>query len=194
MTPQEYALKLRLLIAQLKSENAPLRIAANATHAEMSNRIFRKGEAADQAAIGSYSTADIWINPSKTKVKNQGGFSPLTGKNGDTEFKSNPSRQRKTSYFKGWKGLRNAQGLPNEKVDLNFVGDMRSDFNTFIASQTSYQVNVNEYEFRFNRDINNKKASGAEDRFNKDIFAFSKKEIAFFVDIANKEFIRLFNQ
>lgn len=177
MTPTEFAIEIRSKIEALMRDNRPLNVAAASTHAEMTDRIFVKGQAVD-GAIGQYSTKDIWINPEKTATRNQKGFNPLKGKNGNTEFKTNPSRVRKTSYFKGWKGFRSTQGLQTAVVDLNNTGDMFFDFGKTNLPYLDrvVQLNVNEYASTFTKDINTKKASGNEEHFGKTIFELSSSE------------------
>jgi hypothetical protein len=191
MTAEEFAEKIRKKIDLLKSDDKPLRDATTTAHAKMAQRIFEGGKDSGEGNIGSYSTADIWVNPDKTATRNKGGFSPLKGKNGDTEFKTNPSRKRKTSYFKGWEGLRSAQGLETAVVNLNFTGDMRSDFSRPIENLAPFKVANNEYVFRFSRDMNNKKARGNEEHFKKTIFKLSKEERDLFFRVATAEIKRL---
>jgi hypothetical protein len=191
MTVEEFAEKIRKKIDLLKSDDKPLRDATTTAHAKMAQRIFEGGKDSGEGNIGSYSTADIWVNPDKTATRNKGGFSPLKGKNGNTEFKTNLSRKRKTSYFEGWKGLRSAQGLETAVVNLNFTGDMRSDFSRPIENLAPFKVANNEYVFRFSRDMNNKKARGNEEHFKKTIFKLSKEERDLFFRVATREIKRL---
>lgn len=178
MTPSEFAIEIRRKIESLRRDNRPLNVAAASTHSEMTERIFVDGQATDGGGIGQYSTKDIWINPDKTATRNQKGFNPLRGKNGDTEFKTNPSRQRKTSYFKGWKGFRSTQGLQTAVVDLNNTGDMFKDFgkSNLPFLDRVVQLNVDEYASTFSRPLNVKKASGNEEHFGKTIFKLSDEE------------------
>jgi hypothetical protein len=178
MTPTEFAIEIRRKIEALRRNNRPLNVAAASTHTKMTKRIFVDGKARNESSIGSYSIKDIWINPNKTATRNKKGFSPLKGKNGDTEFKTNPTRQRKTSYFKGWKDFRSVQGLQTAVVDLNYTGDMFKDFaksNLPFLDQV-VQLNLNEYASTFTREINTKKAKGNEEHFRKSIFELSNSE------------------
>ena len=193
MTAEEFAQKIRATADRLRSDDKPLRDATQSAHAQMAQRIFQKGQASDGSNIGSYSTEDIWVNPKKTATRNQGGFNPLKGKNGNTEFKTNPNRVRKTSYFEGWKGLRSAQGLPTDNVNLNFTGEMRSDFSRPIDNLSPFKVANNEYVFRFTAkpELNNDKARGNEAHFNKTIFKLSNEERNTFYRVASAEIRRL---
>lgn len=182
MTPAEFAIEIRRKIEAIRRDNRPLNVAAADTHAKMSERIFVKGQASDGNGIGQYSTKDIWIDPVRTATKNSRGFNPLKGKNGNTEFKSNPSRVRQTSYFKGWKGYRSVQGLQTSVVDLNNTGDMFFDFaksNLPFLDQVR-QLNVNEYASTFTRNNNIKIAEGNEKHFKKTIFKLTASEKANF--------------
>lgn len=178
MTPQEFAEVLREKAYELRRYNRPLHIAAASTHTMQADRIFRQGLNSSGDEIGQYSTKDIWVNPAKTATKNQKGFSPLKGKTGNTEFKSNPSRKRKTSYFEGWKGLRAAQGLKTDKVNLNFTGDMFFDFARpdSPALERVDKLSTDEYASLFSRPFNALKAEGNEDHFGGAIFKLSQKE------------------
>lgn len=189
MTPAEFAIEIRFKIEAIRRDNRPLNVAAADTHAKMSDRIFVKGQASDGNGIGQYSTKDIWINPDKTATRNQKGFNPRKGKAGNTEFKTNPSRKRKTSYFEGWKGFRATQGLQTSVVDLNNTGDMFFDFakTNLPFLDRVVQLNVNEYASTFTKDLNTKKASGNENHFNKTIFKLTASERANFLRLLELE-------
>lgn len=187
MTVAEYREKLERQIEQLRKDNRPLFLAAQATHARMSKRIFSDGKDSSDGSIGVYSEKDIWIDPDKTATRNKKGFNPLKGKSGNTKFKSNPERERKTSYFEGWKGFRETQGLRTGVVNLNYVGDMFSDFNRPVQI-----VNPNEYVSSFSRELNSLKASGNEEHFGKTIFKLTQAEKDKFFKTAEKELKLIF--
>lgn len=192
MTPQQFAEVLREKSDELRRYNRPLNVAAASTHTMQADRIFSQGLNSTGSQIGQYSTKDIWVNPSKTATKNNKGFSPLKGKTGATEFKSNPSRKRKTSYFEGWKGLRAAQGLKTDKVNLNFTGDMFFDFarpNKALLQRVD-QLSTDEYASLFSRHFNALKAEGAEDHFNAAIFKLTQQERQEFYKTADFELKR----
>ena len=178
MTPSEFAIEIRRKIEAIRRDNTPLNKAAASVHAEMSQRIFVEGKDSSGGQIGSYSTEDIWINPNKTATRNKKGFNPLKGKNGNTEFKTNPSRKRKTSYFEGWKGFRSTQGLNTAYVDLNNTGEMFKDFakTNLPFLDRVVQLSTNEFASTFTKDINTKKASGNEEHFGKTIFELTQSE------------------
>lgn len=196
MTPQEFAIKIRERAQELQIHNRPLNIAAASVHSTMAERIFVKGETASGGQIGNYSTKDIWVNPNKTATPNSKGFNPLKGKKGATDFKRNPSRKRKTSYFEGWKGLRAAQGLPTNRVDLNFTGDMFFDFSRKDKQllQRVEELSRHEYASMFSREGNAEKASGNEKHFGAVIFKLSRFERAEFYRICSLELKKHFDR
>jgi len=198
MTPQELAIKIRSQSLALRNQNLPLKIAATSAHTLMVKRIFVDGQTANGGGIGQYSTEPIYINPVTTPTRNKKGFNPLKGKNGNTEFKTNPDRVRKTSYFEGWKGFREVQGLKTGKVNLNYTGDMFMDFanaaNPNITGSETFTplyVSINEYMAAFRQPLNTKKASGNEQHFGVTIFKLTQAEKAAFYKVANFELKKL---
>jgi len=202
ITPQEFAIKIRSQAEALRKNNLPLKIAATTAHTLMIRRIFTDGLNSNGGSIGSYSSKDIWINPVATPTRNKKGFNPLKGKKGNTEFKSNPSRERKTSYFEGWKGFREVQleNVTTKNVNLNYTGDMGSDFanvsiQVFNSKSrrefTPIYVNVNEYVAGFAKPENSKKATGNEEHFGVTIFKLTTQEKAAFFKTANFEIKKL---
>ena len=191
MTPTEFAIEIRRKIEALRRNNRPLNVAAASTHTKMTERIFVDGKATDGGGIGQYSTKDIWLKeitdpiggfgkkkkPYGVAARNKGGLDPKKGKDGSTEFKT-VTRQRITSYFQGWKGFREAQGLQTAVVDLNLSGDMFKDFakTNLPFLDRVVQLNVDEYASTFSRPMNIKKASGNEEHFGKTIFKLSDEE------------------
>ena len=204
MTAEEFAEKIREKIDRLKSDDKPLRDATVAAHAKMAQRIFEGGKDSSEGSIGSYSTKPIYLKELKDPIggfgkkkepygispRNSKGLNPKRGKAGNTEFKTT-DRARITSYFEGWKGFREVQGLETSVVNLNYTGDMRSDFSRPIENLAPFKVANNEYVFRFSRDMNNKKARGNEEHFKKTIFKLSKEERDLFFSTATREIKRL---
>jgi hypothetical protein len=171
-------------------------VAAKEVEAAMGRRIFLKGQATDNSAIGSYSTTPIYVNPKSPILlllpkfkKRKPSFSP-EGKKGDTVFKNgNP---HKTKYFAdGYAGFRRAAGRePGAKlqaiggisasgVNLNLTGSMAQNFTTGISGGIVSLGFTNAQEL--------KKARGNEARFGKAIFAASNGEIAIFDNAVNRE-------
>jgi len=211
MTPQELAIKIRSQSLALRNQNLPLKIAATSAHTLMVKRIFVDGQTANGGGIGSYSTEPIYIKafedpignfgkkkkPYGIEPRNKKGLYPKTGKNGETGFKTT-DRARITSYFEGWKGFREVQGLKTGKVNLNYTGDLFMDFanatNPNITGSETFTplyVSINEYVAAFRNDLNTKKASGNEQHFGVIIFKLTQAEKAAFYKTANFELKKL---
>ena len=196
MTPQAFAEDLKRKLNDLKTNNRPLKLAAAASHDEMSKRIFTQGKDTNENSIGSYQTAsgtygkkekgDMWRNPNNPGNRNKSGFTPLTGKGGYTGFKTSDN-ERKTKYFRGWEGFRQAQGLQTNVVNLNYTGEMFSDFNRPVRF-----VNPQEYVSSFNKSESVKKAEGNSAHFKTTIFKLSTEEKRTFFRVAEKTFKLIF--
>lgn len=194
LTTQEFLNKLQRVRLNLSEDDTPLRIASYSVIAKQSKRIFTDGMNASGAEIGQYSKEDIWINPNPPSgdfvPRNSGGFSPLKGKNGNTEFKS--GRERKTSFFEGWKGLREAQGLPTDNVKLDFTGELFSDFcNPQGNVPTTRKVSNTERVTSLRKPLSVKKLAGAEDRYRAPIGTLTSEERQTFFDTVRFEMRKL---
>ena len=175
-------------LAELLASNKPVFFGSQAALVGLSRRVFMQGKNADGSPIGDYSQKDIWINPNKMRVRNKKGFVPLKGKKGNTEFKSDPARKRKTSYFEGWKGFRETQGLRTGFINLNYTGDLKSDIeNPIDGIPTPIKISEGKYKVAIKRDENVKKYPGWTEALK-----FSQAEIKEFYRIAELEFRRLF--
>lgn len=175
-------------LAELLASDKPVFFGSQASLVGLSRRVFMHGKNADGSPIGDYSQKDIWINPNKMRVRNKKGFVPLKGKKGNTEFKSDPARKRKTSYFEGWKGFREAQGLRTGFINLNYTGDLKSDIeNPIDGRPTPIKISEGKYKVAIKRDENVKKYPGWTEALK-----FSQAEIKEFYRIAELEFRRLF--
>ncbi len=195
MTPQEYADELRLKLVALGDGNPPLKIAATTTTVEMASRIFVQGKSTAGDKIGDYSTKGLYLSDSfiATLPKIQATHK---GKTGRSKFKNGD--EHKSTYFDGWKGVRDEAGRQTEKVDLSFIGDLQSEFtNSPVGSPASKatprQINVNNYEIAVTSEANVNKARGNEKHFNKEIFEISEGEKKLFYDVAEFELKKLFS-
>lgn len=175
-------------LAELLASDKPVFFGAQASLVKMSRRVFFLGKNADGTRIGSYSEKDIWLNPDKMAIRNKKGFVPLKGKKGNTEFKSDPTRKRKTSYFEGWKGFRQTQGLRTGFINLTYTGDLKSDVENPVDNYpTPIKVSEGKYKVAIKREENIKKYPGWEDALQ-----FTAEEIKEYYKIAELEFRRLF--
>ncbi len=125
MTPTEYAQKLEKQLNAIVNVNRPFALGVTAAHTMMTERIFTFGQDSSNNEIGQYSKKGIYINPEKAAIRNRNGFTN-EGKTGKSKFED--GREHVTTYFKGWKGFREVQGLNTYFVNLNYVGDLKSDF------------------------------------------------------------------
>lgn len=174
-------------LAEVIASEKPAFFGAQAALVMLSRRVFLEGKNADGSKIGDYSSKDIWINPNKMHVRNQKGFNPLTGKQGNTEFKTNPTRKRKTSYFEGWKGFRKAQGLRSDFINLNYTGDLKSDVENPVGNiPTPIKVSQGKFKVSIERADNLEKYKGWTLALK-----FSENEIKEFYRIAELEFLKL---
>lgn len=86
------------------------------------NRITRDGQATDGSEIGQYSTTPGYY--SRKQYVKKGAFKP-SGKPGSNR---NPD-PRKTAYLaEGYRELREIQGRPVDKVNLNYTGDLLASY------------------------------------------------------------------
>lgn len=194
MTPIEYADKLRLALSEIERENKPLAIAAATMTAQMSERIFVNGQDVNNAPIGVYSKKGLYIGTDELRALKMAGQATgkgkpnKDGKASDT-FKTGKKAgtKHRTTYFAGWEAVRKAAGKPTDVVNLDFIGDLKSDF----AVSSLLRVDVHEYNIRFRSDENKNKALGNEDHFNKTIFTPSQQEKDKFFSTAEFELRKL---
>lgn len=179
LTPTEYAQKLEKQINEILTVNRPFALGVASAHAAMTLRIFTAGEDVNNSQIGQYSKKGLYINPDKAVIRNQSGFTNK-GKTGKSKFED--GREHVSTYFEGWKGFREAQGLETGKVNLNYVGELKSDF-----ERPAKKIDVNQYEVSLDKEIDNLKARGNEAHFNKVIFTPSQKEIQKLIETTEKE-------
>lgn len=197
MTPREYAQKLEKQLNTLLTSNRPFALGVTAAHTMMTERIFTKGQSTSDGQIGKYSDKGIYLKRYSDPVgkrakkkygiaeRNGNGLDPKKGKFGQTEFAD--GSKHITSYFQGWKEFRQVQGVESNYVNLNYVGDLKSDF-----ERPAKKIDVNLYEVDLSRDLNNKKAKGNEEHFGKIIFVPSKEEIKELLRVTENELKLLF--
>lgn len=167
ITPQEFADKINLQIAELQRANKPLEIAARSVHALQVQRIFKEGRKSDGSDIGQYnSTNPLYVNP-KTSPGNTSGIKPPRGKNGDTHFKSGKKegQAHKTTYVESYRAYKGLIGRNNDKVNLRLSDDLFSDFASPVfdsGNPRPEMISINEYQSRLKRDHNQKKFEGLQ--------------------------------
>jgi hypothetical protein len=136
----------------------------------MKRRIFNSGIASDGSKIGNYSTRPILVGASsfanKSKARNVLG----SKKRRRDEIDWRTVKGRRLAVFPGgYKQLRRVQGFQTAYVDLEVNGDLRRS----IVVGKSGTDNV----IGFFNDDQRIIGRAQEDRFKKDIFAISTKEL-----------------
>lgn len=162
-----------------------MELAVRSAHAEMTTRIFSKGELTAGGKIGSYDdTKPLYVEDSK--LRKSGTHKGKTGKS------------IKTSYYKSYKALRQQQGAESAFVNVRFTNDLQSDFANADLSSTSnalatpkpqlVRADAKEivYQVSLKRALNIKKKEGLEDKYG-EIFAPSEKEKQTFYTVLRKE-------
>lgn len=160
-------------------------VAGKAVEAAVSRRVFLKGRATDNSAIGTYSKEPFYLSPNAPimlllpkKRKRKPIITP-EGKTGQKVFKN--GKPHKTMYLKeGYAQFRKLVGRqPDEKlkklggietdgVNLNLTGSMAQSFTTGMEGNAIVLGFTDAKEFQ--------KARANEQRFGKNIFAVSKAE------------------
>jgi hypothetical protein len=195
MTIEEHIAKLECFKKSLEV-NRPFGIAVQSIHAERSERIFTDGRNADGASIGSYNdTNPIYVDPAKYPVKAGGKgefaiastFNPFDKRKQKTKsLRQEKSRGNKLRYFGSYKEFRAAIGREVGFVDLNLIGDLKSNFeNRSRGNPSATKISNNEYHVGLDAE-NSKKKEGLEKRFG-NIFPHTDEEINRFFDYAAEE-------
>ena len=126
----------------------------NELQADFLQRVFVDGEDSDNKKLGNYSTKESYY--SRSKFIQQAKFKPQ-GKGGQTEFKT-VTRPRKTMYIEtGYKGLRDLQGRPVDKVNLDYTGSLKRAYRVFKFG--------NSVLFGQNDEMEHKKIKGLTDKY-----------------------------
>lgn len=178
MTQTQFEKKIKDKLASLKVAEFILPFAVTA-NTEMSERIFEDGKNASNAKIGNYSTEEMYA--SQNKFNNKGSFRPK-GKSGKSKFKN--GNTHKSMFLKnGYRELRKLQGYQSSFVNLQYTGDLMTDFTKVKPVGEKVIVSVS-------RGINDKKIQGLEDRYGKNVFRHTKEEKKKFTDSVTKALIK----
>jgi hypothetical protein len=120
MTPEEYKAKIENLAEVYTSKAIDRAVIPNANEllATIKNRIVQQGKNSSGAGIGQYDTTPGYYGPEafikKTSFTAQ-------GKTGEKVFKN--GKPHKTEYIpSGYKGLRDKQGRPTDKINESYSG------------------------------------------------------------------------
>jgi len=194
MSPSQLADQLRAKIDDLKRNNRPLKLATASAVAEMSERIFTRGENVAGQTFQYNSTNPIYVDPKDSPKK-----FPTKGKNGKTTFANGESH--KTGYFDSYKSYKKAIGQKTDHVHFALHNDLKFDFENTRSEgdkPSAIRMSVNEYQVKLERPLNAEVAEGLEAGTNKKvgygpIFRMSQKEITMYYDILEKELALMFS-
>lgn len=189
MTFKQYIANLEKKLSNIKTFSDPLRVAAFDVTAIMGQRIFDEGRKTDGSEIGSqYSEKPMYINPQVLKemsVKATGLGVPR-GKSGKTKFKN--GQPHKTKYLAGgYEELREKVGRQTNFVDARLSGELRLDFSNGKTVAEPRKENELEYQIRLDKEINQKKRLGIDEKYGT-TFKTSDDENKLFFDTINREF------
>jgi hypothetical protein len=185
LTAQDYIKRLKKKRNELAKKNAPFRIAVQTVHQLRTRRIFHVGLNSSASRIGTYDTKrELWV--ADDKLRKNGNHRGKTGK------------PIKTTYFKSYKDLKQRQGFQSDRVNLRLQNELQSDFANVNITKTSdaipkgmpIKININEYQERLNKPINQKKVQGLVKKYG-DIFGFTNGEKQKFYKTVEFEFLRL---
>jgi hypothetical protein len=188
MTVKEYTEKQKKKLSDFKSFTVPFEKAVRSTLIGQTQRIFVEGKNSSNSPIGKYnSTSSLYVNPNTTPGQ-ASKLKPPHGKNGDTIFKN--GKAHKTTYVESYKALRKEIGFSTNVVNLRFTSEMFFDFTNAKTAGAARPTKISdtEYQVRFKKPVNAKKADGLEDHFQCEIFKLTKSERSSFFKTLEKEF------
>lgn len=193
LTPEQFEQKIKDKARSLKMAEQIVYPVATATLDMFRQRLFGKGINGDGSKTGSYSTEPMYA--SKEQFKNTSGFKPrgknakatASGKLKKGEKKKADGSQRKTMYLPGgYKELRQVQGYETAFVNLQYSGDLFTDY-------TKLYVQKDKVVAKVSREINRKKIDGLTEHFGPSTFKHTKEEREFFKKEIQKRLVNYFN-
>jgi len=144
--------------------------AAITVNSEVGERIFQKGLDSEGKEIGTYDTeTPLYVNPLNAPKK-----FPAKGKDGSVKFSD--GKNHKTGYFESYTAFRKKVGRKVGKVILSLFGRLESDF-------VKGPKLVNGSAVITLSEENNNKRLGAEEKYDKKIFALSEKEKQLYAEL-----------
>lgn len=178
MTTKDYIKKIRRNLDAVKT-GKPVAIAAQDTHVRMVERIFDKGQNANNGKIGEYDdSSPLYVNPKYSPKK-----LITTGKNGKSKFKN--GKKKKTRYYKSYKEFRQKQGRPTGFVNLKLTGLLQSDFGKGVRKKDTFN-----YTSAISNQDNKNKLSGIQKKYGK-VFNLTPKERTNFKQVLANETFKL---
>lgn len=179
MTPKEFYERLLAYQNEVKEKTLDiLEVAAFEVLAEMQNRIFNKGLAADSSKIGTYSTEPIYVSVPYKGLPKSG-----LKKVGKVRKDGKAKKTKKTSYMeKGYKEFRGKVGRENSFVNLDLTGSLR-------LSMIVDKKNQSQVVLRIKKSKDTEKARANETRFGKNIFSMTLAEKKIFLEALEREIL-----
>lgn len=165
MSTQEFLEKLQRVQLNIATDDTPLKLGSYSAIALQSKRIFTDGLKTDGSQIGQYSTTPAYFTASQARQKS--AVTPPTGKTGKDTFASTGQKHKSKFFDGGYKEFRAEQGLNSDYINLDYHGDLKSDFENIKGGfPTTRKVSNQEYITSiFARKDNVKKWEGLQERF-----------------------------
>lgn len=192
-TPESFQQHLSEKLRSLKIAEEIVYPVATATMDKMRQRLFQTGTQGDGSKTGNYSTEPIYA--SKSQFKNTGGFRPqgknakktANGKLKKGQKNKKDGSERKTMYLPGgYKELRHVQGMETGFVNLQYSGDLFTDFTKLTIVKDSVVAKTS-------REINKKKIEGLTKKYGQSLFKHSNEEREFFNKEVQKRLVNYLN-
>ena len=192
-TPEAFNKKIQDRLRSLKVNEIIVYPAATATLDKLRQRLFQKGIKGDGSKTGNYSTEPMYA--SKKQFKKTGGFraqgknagKTASGKLAKGTKKKKDGTERKSMYLAGgYKELRQVQGMETGFVNLQYNGDLFTDFTKLTVQKDSVVVKVS-------RGINEKKIDGLTKKYGSSTFKHSKEEREFLKKEVQKNLVSYLN-
>lgn len=178
MTTRDYIKKIKRNLDAVKS-GKPVAIAAQDTHVQMVERIFEKGQNANNGKIGEYDDSKpLYVNPKYSPKK-----LATTGKNGKSKFKNGKKKQ--TRYYKSYKEFRQKMGRPTDRVNFRLTGLLQSDFGKGVRKKDTYT-----YISAISNEDNKDKLYGLQKKYGR-VFSLTPKERTLFKQVLARETFKL---
>lgn len=171
------------LTAVVSWKNRTQTVAMKQLEADMKERVFNDGKAADGSSIGHYSIKPLYATQDEFSVRSK--FKPQ-GKNSSSQY-FQTGNKRKSQYVPGgYKELRAIQGFSTETVNLDYTGSLRHSITVGTVGTNVVLGFADKERFEI--------AEGNEGRFHKEIFTPSKRERETVTKVVFHELDKIFNE
>lgn len=192
-TPESFQQHLSEKLRSLKIAEEIVYPVATATMDKMRQRLFQTGTQGDGSKTGNYSTEPIYA--SESQFKNTDKFRPqgknakktANGKLKKGQKNKKDGSERKTMYLPGgYKELRHVQGMETGFVNLQYSGDLFTDFTKLTIVKDSVVTKTS-------REINKDKIEGLTKKYGQSLFKHSNEELEFFNEEVQKRLVNYLN-